>query len=86
MDWIIWLVLGLAAGVLALLVVERTIPREPMGLIGALLVGLIGGIVGGWIVNLLGLEAVSWLGSLVVAFAGAVLILYLLQRTGIRHA
>jgi uncharacterized membrane protein YeaQ/YmgE (transglycosylase-associated protein family) len=86
MDWIIWLVLGLAAGVLALLVIERRIPREPMGWIGALLVGLIGGVLGGWIANLLGLETANWIGSLVVAFAGAALILYILQRTGVRHA
>jgi uncharacterized membrane protein YeaQ/YmgE (transglycosylase-associated protein family) len=53
MDWILWLVLGLVAGVLALIVVERTIPPEPMGWIGALLIGLIGGVLGGWIANLL---------------------------------
>jgi uncharacterized membrane protein YeaQ/YmgE (transglycosylase-associated protein family) len=51
-----------------------------------LLVGLIGGVLGGWIANLLGLETANWVGSLVVAFAGAALILYILRRTGVRHA
>jgi uncharacterized membrane protein YeaQ/YmgE (transglycosylase-associated protein family) len=86
MEWILWLVLGLVAGVLALIVVERTIPREPMGWVGALLIGLIGGVLGGWVTNLLGLETVNWIGSLVVAFAGAAVILYLLGRAGARPA
>ena len=81
MDVILWLVVGLVAGVLALFAVYRTVPREPSGWIGALVVGVIGGLVGGWLADLVDLETVSWLGSLVVAFAGAALILWLLRRT-----
>ena len=81
MDVILWLVVGLVAGALALFAVYRTVPREPSGWIGALAIGVIGGLVGGWLADLLDLETVSWLGSLVVAFAGAALILWLLRRT-----
>ena len=81
MDVLLWLVVGLVAGVLALFAVHRTVPREPSGWIGALAIGVIGGLVGGWLTDLVDLETVSWLGSLVVAFAGAVLILWLLRRT-----
>lgn len=81
MDVILWLILGLAAGVAALYAVYRTIPREPTGWLGALVVGLIGGLIGGWVTDLVGLEAVNWLGSLIVAFLGAVLILWLMRRT-----
>ena len=80
MDVLLWLVVGLVAGVLALFAVHRTVPREPSGWLGALVVGLIGGLVGGWLTDLIDLETVSWLGSLVVAFVGAVLILWLLRR------
>lgn len=86
MDIVIWLVIGLIAGVLALLALNRTLPREPTGWIGALVIGLIGGLVGGWVAGILGLDTVSWLGSLVVAFLGALLILWLLQRAGMRPA
>ncbi len=81
MDVLLWLVVGLVAGVLALFAVYRTVPREPSGWIGALVIGVIGGLVGGWLADLVDLETVSWLGSLVVAFAGAALILWLLRRT-----
>lgn len=80
MDVVLWLVLGLVAGVLALFAVHRTVPREPSGWLGALVVGVVGGLVGGWLAGLIDLETVSWLGSLVVAFVGAVLILWLLRR------
>ena len=80
MDVLLWLVVGLVAGVLALVAVYRTVPREPSGWLGALVVGVVGGLVGGWLTGLVDLEAVSWLGSLVVAFVGAVLILWLLRR------
>jgi uncharacterized membrane protein YeaQ/YmgE (transglycosylase-associated protein family) len=86
MELILWLILGLVAGVLAILAVHRTLPREPMGWVGALLVGLIGGFIGGWIMNLLGMQAVNWLGSLIIAFLGAAAILWLLQRAGVRKA
>ena len=80
MDVLLWLVVGLVAGVLALFAVHRTVPREPSGWIGALALGIIGGLVGGWLTDLVDLETVSWLGSLIVAFAGAALILWLLRR------
>ncbi len=81
MDVLLWLVIGLVAGVLALFAVYRTVPREPSGWIGALAIGIVGGLVGGWLTDLVDLETVSWLGSLVVAFTGAVLLLWLLRRT-----
>ena len=86
MDIVIWLIIGLVAGVLALFALNRTLPKEPSGWIGALVIGLIGGLVGGLVTDLLGLETVSWVGSLVVAFLGALLILWLLQRAGMREA
>ena len=80
MDALPWLILGLAAGVLAAFAVDRTVPRGPSDWLTALALGVVGGMVGGWATDLVGLETVSWLGSLVVAFAGAALILWLLRR------
>jgi uncharacterized membrane protein YeaQ/YmgE (transglycosylase-associated protein family) len=79
-DVIVWLVIGLAAGVLATFIVFRAVPRNPWQWVGALLAGIIGGAVGGWVTDLLGLEATNWVGALVVALLGAVGILLLLKR------
>lgn len=80
MEIIVWLVLGIVAGFLAVLVMYRSIPSTPWQWVGALVIGLFGGWLGGWLTNLLGLEAVNWLGALVIAFVGALAVLMLLQR------
>ena len=80
-DVLLWLSIGAAAGVLALLVTFRTVPKTSWQWLGAVLVGVCGGWLGGFVANLLGLETVNWLGSLVVAFAGAVGIIALIRRT-----
>lgn len=69
MSIIGWLVLGLVAGALARLLVPG---RDPMGLLGTMLLGLAGSLVGGFLADLLfGDEAIGLLGSVV----GAVLVL-----------
>lgn len=80
MELILWLILGAAAGVMALYTIYRTMPDNPWQWVGALIIGLIGGWVGGFLANIIGLEAVNWIGSLIVAFVGAVLILLLFRR------
>jgi len=70
----------LLIGLIAMLVVYRTLPRRPEGWIIALAVGLLGGWLGGWLADLVGLKSVNWLGSVLVAFVGSVIILWLLRR------
>lgn len=79
MDVVLWLGLGVAAGVLAMLAVYRTFPTTAPQWLGAIAVGLLGGWLGGWLGGLLGLEQANWIGSLVVAFLGAFLVLWLLR-------
>jgi uncharacterized membrane protein YeaQ/YmgE (transglycosylase-associated protein family) len=83
MDFVIWVVTGVLAGVVALLIVYRSIPRDVLGWVGALGIGLLGGLLGGWVANLLGLEAANWLGSFVIALLAALGILYLVRKAGI---
>lgn len=80
MDIVLWLVLGVIAGVAAVLVMYRSIPDTPAEWAGAVLVGLVGGWLGGVAADFLGLEAASWIGSLVLAFVAAVAVLMLLRR------
>jgi uncharacterized membrane protein YeaQ/YmgE (transglycosylase-associated protein family) len=79
-DFIGWLVLGLAAGVAAMLIMFRSLPRDLMGWLGALVVGAVGGLLGGWFFDLFDIQAASWIGSFVVALAGGIGILFVLRK------
>lgn len=50
MAIIVWLIIGLIAGALARLLVPG---RDPMGVLGTLVLGLVGSLVGGFLGNLL---------------------------------
>ena len=75
MNWLWFILIGIAAGFLAGAVVKG----RGFGLIGNLIVGVIGAILGGFIFRLLGISANNLLGSLVCAFVGAVVLLFLLR-------
>lgn len=48
MSIIGWLIIGLCAGFLARLIVPG---RDPMGLVGTLILGLVGSVLGGWLAD-----------------------------------
>lgn len=73
MYFIWYLLIGLAAGWLANLIVKG----GSGGLLVNLLVGLIGGLLGGWLLSLFGLVAVGTLGSLATSVIGAVVLLWI---------
>lgn len=73
MYFIWYLLIGLAAGWIANLIVKG----NGSGLIINLIVGLIGGMLGGWILSWIGLVPVGTLGSLVTAVIGAILLLWI---------
>ena len=74
MNWIWFVLIGLAAGFLAGAVVKG----HGFGLLGNLVVGVLGALLGGFIFGLLGLASVNLLGNLISAFAGAVVLLVLI--------
>jgi uncharacterized membrane protein YeaQ/YmgE (transglycosylase-associated protein family) len=78
MNWIWFIIIGLAAGFLAGAVVKG----HGFGLLGNLIIGVIGALLGGFIFGLLGIAATSLLGALVCAFVGAVVLLVLLGFVG----
>ncbi len=68
---IAWVLIGLAAGWLASLLM-----RSKRGLFGSLLLGLVGSVVGGVLFSLLGLGgSTNILGGIVIATVGAVIVL-----------
>ncbi len=72
-DIVVYIIVGLVVGVLARLLLPG---REPIGIIGTILVGIIGAIVGGylWTAVFGPNEGVSWIGSIIVAMV--LLVLY----------
>lgn len=82
MYFLWYLLIGLAAGWIANLIVHG----NGSGLIVNLIVGLIGGLLGGWLFSLLGLAAVGTLGSLLMAVLGAVVLLLIVSLFTRRRA
>jgi uncharacterized membrane protein YeaQ/YmgE (transglycosylase-associated protein family) len=74
MNWLWFILIGLAAGFLAGAVVKGS----GFGLLGNLIVGVIGAVLGGFIFSLLGIGATNLLGALVCAFVGSVVLLLLI--------
>ena len=68
-----YLLIGLAAGWIANLIVKG----GGSGLFVNLIVGLIGGILGGWLFSLFGWVPVGTLGSLATAVIGSVILLWI---------
>lgn len=77
MDILMWLVVGLVAGVLASLVMGGT----GYGLIGDIVIGIAGAFVGGWLFLRLGVSAPfgGIAGVIFTAFIGAVVLLFLIR-------
>ena len=74
---ILWLVVGLVAGVLASMVVRGS----GLGLVGDIVLGIAGAVIGGWTFRELGWRApfAGMPGLITVAFAGAVIVLVALR-------
>ena len=82
-TFLVWIVVGLVAGVLASLAVGGV-----GGILANIAVGIAGAFVGGWIFRALDASAPGGLGgSIVVAFVGAVVLLlaFRLVRRGVRY-
>jgi uncharacterized membrane protein YeaQ/YmgE (transglycosylase-associated protein family) len=69
LDFLWFLLIGLAAGWLAGMIVKG----GGFGLIGDLVVGVIGALLGGFLFGLLNVTSVGLLGSLITATVGAVI-------------
>lgn len=76
-----FVLIGLVVGILARLLVPG---RDPMGLIGTILVGIVGAVVGGWLAGNVFEETrgVDWIASIAVAI---VLVLLVRAASGRRR-
>jgi len=81
---IVWIVVGLVAGLLASMLVGGV-----GGMLADIVVGIAGAFIGGWIFRAVGAsQPRGLLGSILVAFIGAVVLLVILhavRRTGWRR-
>ncbi len=75
MDFIWFIIIGIAAGWLAGTIMKG----GGYGLFGDLIVGVIGALLGGFLFGLLGISAAGLIGSLITATVGAVVLIALLR-------
>ncbi len=75
MNFIWYILIGIAAGFLA----GQVTKGSGFGLLVNLLIGIIGGVLGGWIFGLLGFQTTSLLGNLICATIGAIVLLWLVS-------
>jgi uncharacterized membrane protein YeaQ/YmgE (transglycosylase-associated protein family) len=76
MGWLIWIILGLVAGVIAKFIMPG---RDPGGFIVTIVLGIVGALVGGFISTQLGFGDVTGfnLPSIIIAVLGAMLLLFI---------
>lgn len=74
-SWIWFIVIGIAAGFLAGLIMKG----RGFGVVLNLIIGVIGSVLGGWIFSLLGISTTSIIGSLICAVVGAVVLLFIVS-------
>jgi uncharacterized membrane protein YeaQ/YmgE (transglycosylase-associated protein family) len=72
MNWIIAIIIGIAAGWIA-----EKIMRRNHGLLTNLIVGLIGGLIGNFVAGMLDIGIDGWIGTLIFATLGAVILLFI---------
>jgi len=87
MNWLIFLLVGLIAGIIAKAVMPGA-RNEPSGWLLTILLGVAGAYVGGWLgTALFGVTAASFVGQILMAAVGAIVIIALLRLfTGGRSA
>jgi len=85
MSWIIWIVLGLVAGIIAKFIMPG---RDPGGFIVTIIIGIVGALVGGFISTKLGLGDVTGFNipSIIVAVLGAILLLVIYRAVKSRSS
>lgn len=77
LDFIIWLIVGAAAGWMAGIVVQGS----GFGPLGNIIVGILGSIVAGFVFGLLGITFIPGLiGDVVFAAIGAIILLVIVSR------
>lgn len=75
MNFLWYILIGLAAGYLASLIMKGT----GSGFIVNLIVGIIGGVLGGWVFGLFGVDWGGILGNLLSATVGAIILLWIVS-------
>lgn len=75
MYWLWYILIGLAAGYIASLIVKGT----GSGLLLNLAIGIIGGVLGGWLFTLMGIGSENMLGSLITSTVGAIVLLLIVS-------
>lgn len=75
MNWLYFILIGLAAGFLA----GQILKGRGFGLVGNLIVGVLGALLGGFLAGAIGIGATNIIGTLLIATGGAIVLLLLIS-------
>ncbi len=75
MDFIWFIIIGIAAGFFA----GKITKGHGSGLLLNLVIGIIGGVLGGWLFGVMGIATHGLVGSLIAATVGAILLLWIVS-------
>ena len=80
MNWIIWIVIGLVAGVLAKALMPGS-DREPKGCLMTVLLGIAGSVLVGWLMTVAGLDKNGGpVATIIGATIGAMILIFLMRK------
>ncbi|GAB4456509.1 MAG: GlsB/YeaQ/YmgE family stress response membrane protein [Armatimonadaceae bacterium] len=85
MSLLIFLIVGLLAGIIAKAVMPGS-RNEPSGWLMTIVLGIAGAFVGGFIGNLIGIGSDNFIGQTLIAAVGAIVIIGLLRLFTRSHA
>lgn len=74
-SWIVYILIGAAAGWVA----GKLMQGGGFGFVINAIVGIIGGVLGGWVFGLFGLNASGNWGSFITSIIGAILLLWIIS-------
>jgi uncharacterized membrane protein YeaQ/YmgE (transglycosylase-associated protein family) len=81
MDILLWIVFGLAVGIVAKLIMPG---QDPGGIVLTIILGVVGALLGGWVGRMLGLYREGEGAGFIMAVVGAIIILALYRLVAAR--
>jgi uncharacterized membrane protein YeaQ/YmgE (transglycosylase-associated protein family) len=85
MNFIVFLIIGLIAGVIGKAIMPGT-RNEPSGWLMTIVLGIVGAYVGGFLGGLFNLGANGFIGQIIMASIGAIIVIGLLRLFSSRRA
>lgn len=85
MNFLVYLLVGLIAGVLAKAIMPGS-AKEPGGWLMTMILGIVGGLVGGFVGGMFGIGSSNFVASILLATVGAIIVIAIARMLSRRSA